>query len=104
MTETSKFYVANSALCLPRRLFPLMDDGNDQNEITFRFQELNVVKLKSRDQNGIWVKMQETKKYFCLKKKNASSQLLQIPGHGSSHWFTLASTLTKTQLNMKYGV
>ena len=51
------------------------------------------IRLKCRDQKSI-----------SAFKKNASSQLLQILGHGSSHWFTLASTLTKTQLNMKYGI
>ena len=52
----------------------------------------------------IGLKCRRQKNISALKKKNASSQLLQIPGHGSSHWFTLASTLTKTQLNMKYGL
>ena len=44
----------------------------------------------------IWSKCKGQKGFSTLKKKNASSQLLQIPSHGSSHWFTLASTLTKT--------
>ena len=52
----------------------------------------------------IGLKCRNQKDIFALKKKNASSQLLQIPSHGSSHCFTLASTLTKTQLNMKYGL